>query len=183
MFKSHIVATHSGTVTYHLQGLFLLSSSSRFFFAVSSSSVSSPPLFFPWVSTACVWPVVHRLFLIVSLSLPSSSSLVVRRPVFVCFVACGSSFVSLCLCPIFCLPHGLAEFSDSVFSHPFASTRQEENTCFSYACFRRTSLQANTSKEFLTPGGQKRQGNGHREAAAWRLAWNARPNCGHRPCP
>ena len=102
-------------------------------FAVSSSSVSSPPLFFS-VGVIRVRLASRSSSLSDRLSLPPSSSLVVRRPVFVCFVACASSFVSLCLCPIFCLPHGSAEFSDSVFSHPFASPRREENACFSDAC-------------------------------------------------
>ena len=158
LFKSHIVATHSGTVTYHLQGILPTSPPTRFPpFAVSSSSVSSPPLFFPVnVIRMRLASRSSSLSDRLSLSLPPSSSLVVRRPVFVCFVACGSSFVSPCLCPIFCFPYGSAEFSDSVFSHPFASPRRKENTCFSDACFHHTSLQANTSKVFLTPGGHKR---------------------------
>ena len=175
LFKSHIVATHSGTVTHHLQELLLFSSSSRVFFAVSSSSVSSLPLFFFPVGVIRMRLASRSSSLSDRLSLPPSSSLVVRRPVFACFVACGSSFVSLCLCPSFCFPYGLAEFSDSVISHPFASPRRQENTCFSDACFHHTSLQANTSEVLLTLGGQERTrlepssmraGNGHREAAA-----------------
>ena len=158
LFKSHIVATHSGTVTYHLQGI-LPTSSPRVFPPLRSVRRRFPhlPFFFPVnVIRMRLASRSSSLSDRLSLSLPPSSSLVVRRPVFVCFVACGSSFVSPCLCPIFCFPYGSAEFSDSVFSHPFASPRREENTCFSDACFHHTSLQANTSKVFLTPGGQKR---------------------------
>ena len=129
------------------------------FFAVSSSSVSSPPLVFPWVSSACVWPVVHRLFLIVSLCLFARLSLFVGQSSCVSWHAVLRS--CLCQCPIFCLPDGLAEFSDSVFSRPFAWPRRQETHVFSDACFHHTSLHANTSKVFLTPGGQERRDWNH----------------------
>ena len=132
-----------------------------------------------------------------SLSLPLSSSLVVSSASLrVFFVACGSSFVSLCQCPIFLSPLTvLAEFSDSVFfPSPLHGPRREKRMFF-FRCLLPPHFIARPTQVrcFLKSRRPREDAIGTifharrktdiAKRQLGRLAWKARPHCGHRPCP